>query len=1323
MSASVIPLADAPAASQMRLQKRDGSLASFDGERIRLAIEKAFRAEMSLAENAPLPADTAAKVAAIADAVVQWCLEESGSAAEMGWRETPLQVEQIQDEVERVLMAGGEHRVARRYVLYREQHAEKRRASVLRYRRADGTEAELDPAALRTTLDEACTGLGTDVSADPLLEATVSALYSGITEAEIIQAAILAARGLVEIEPAYTFVAARLLLRQLFLEAVGQTVSPPEAGAAYRSYFPRYVQETVDAELLDPALLGYDLERLGAALRPERDLKFAYLGLQTLYDRYFLQVDDRRVELPQVFWMRVAMGLALNEADKNARAIEFYEIISQFLFTPATPTLFNAGTRHSQLSSCYLTTVGDDLENIFKCIQDNALLSKWAGGLGNDWTQVRSLGAAIKGTAGKSQGIIPFLKVASDTAVAVNQCFAPETRIYTAKGTKAIAQIEAGDLVLGKSGLYREVSQKFVYNQTDPMVAITLKHAVNPISVTAGHPFYAIRNIPLEQANARTLEWLRKGKAKAEWVDAGQLQKGDYVAQIIPKQVVPVAGLTEDDARLYGILLGDGHLSKSGRQWGVSGNPQRDTHLAFVRRYLAQRGIHAWETGRDETYLQIHWAAGRGVVRDAVTGRILRAGAATLPFTHEDIYDDCGHKHIAPRFLHLPLAQTRALVHGLLETDGGVSRGKEIYFTNTSRPLIDGLRYQLLRLGIPTAGQYRERQQDHTGQRSDGTLISFVGTVKAYDLRIPAVPGLAELVACRPIAKKNWIEHEGALFSRVKDVRSAEVCPTVYDLKVEIDESYMTEIGLAHNGGKRKGAVCAYLETWHLDVEEFLELRKNTGDDRRRTHDMNTSNWIPDLFMKRVQEAQPWTLFSPSDVPDLHDLYGKAFEEKYAEYERKADAGQIKLFKRLPALDLWRKMLSMLFETGHPWMTWKDPSNLRSPQDHVGVVHNSNLCTEILLNNSADETAVCNLGSINLAAHVTPDGLNHALLETTITTAVRMLDNVIELNYYPTKEARTANMRHRPVGLGLMGFQDALHILGLGYASSDAVVFADASMEAISYYALLTSAKLAEERGAYPTFPGSKWDRGLLPLDTLALVDDVRPQPLAVDRTARLDWTPVREAIAKHGIRNSNVLAIAPTATISNIVGVSQSIEPTYKNLYVKSNLSGDFTQVSESLVRDLKAHGLWDASMREEIKYCDGVLAEIERVPEALKARHQTAFEVGPEWLIECAAHRQKWLDMGQSLNLYLAQPSGKKLGEMYFLAWNKGLKTTYYLRTLAATQVEKSTLDVNRFGVQPRWMKSKSASGDIAVERTAAALEAAPAVCNLGEDCEACQ
>lgn len=934
------PPSNFPRALALQVQKRNGLLTSFDGLRIHTAIEKAFRAELGLPIAAPLTEAAQAKVEGFAEAVTAWCATQAEALS------MPLQVEQIQDEVERVLMLGGENRVARRYVLYREQHAQQRRTAVLRSRRADGSEAELDTAALRAAVEAACAGLGTDVQAESLFAATLNSLYDGISQAEITQSTIMAARAQIEEEPAYTFVAARLLLGQLRLEATRQPESAAHSSVAYQSpatyqeCFPQYVQRAVQAELLDPAMLSFDLPRLALALCPERDDLFAYLGLQTLYDRYLLQVDGTRIELPQIFWMRVAMGVALGEEHKEECAIEFYHLISQFLFTPATPTLFNAGTRHSQLSSCYLSTVGDDLGTIFKCIKDNALLSKWAGGLGNDWTQVRSLGAAIKGTSGKSQGIIPFLKVANDTAVAVNQ------------------------------------------------------------------------------------------------------------------------------------------------------------------------------------------------------------------------------------------------------------------------------------------------------------------------------------------------------------------------------------------GGKRKGAVCAYLETWHLDVEEFLELRKNTGDDRRRTHDMNTANWIPDLFMKRVQSGEEWTLFSPSDVPDLHDLYGEAFDARYAEYERRAEAGEIKLFKRLPAVDLWRRMLSMLFETGHPWMTWKDPSNVRSSQDHVGVVHNSNLCTEILLNNSQEETAVCNLGSVNLAAHVTPQGLDPQRLQITIKTAMRMLDNVIDLNFYPTSEARTANLRHRPVGLGLMGFQDALYTLGLSYASVEAADFADRSMETISYYALLASAELAEERGAYPTFPGSKWDRGLLPLDTLAFVDAQRGLLLDVDRTASLDWTPVREAIRQHGMRNSNVLAIAPTATISNIIGVTQSIEPTYKNLYVKSNLSGDFTQVNTSLVERLKALGLWDAEMQAEIKYHDGTLSQIGRIPLDLKNCYRTAFEIAPEWLIECAARRQKWIDMGQSLNLYLAQPSGKKLGEMYFLAWHKGLKTTYYLRTLAATQVEKSTLDINRFGVQPRWMKNKSASSEITIERTPES-----AACNLSSDCEACQ
>jgi len=934
------PPSNFPRALALQVQKRNGLLTSFDGLRIHAAIEKAFRAELGLPTVAPLPAAAQTKVEGFAEVVTAWCAAEAQALT------MPLQVEQIQDEVERVLMLGGENRVARRYVLYREQHAQQRGATGLRFRRADGSEADLDTAALRATVEKACAGLGTDVQAESLFAATLNSLYDGISQAEITQSTIMAARAQIEEEPAYTFVAARLLLGQLRLEATGQPESAAHSSVAhqspatYQEHFPQYIQRAVQAELLDPAMLSFDLPRLALALCPERDDLFAYLGLQTLYDRYLLQVDGTRIELPQIFWMRVAMGVALGEQHKEERAIEFYHLISQFLFTPATPTLFNAGTRHSQLSSCYLSTVGDDLGTIFKCIQDNALLSKWAGGLGNDWTQVRSLGATIKGTSGKSQGIIPFLKVANDTAVAVNQ------------------------------------------------------------------------------------------------------------------------------------------------------------------------------------------------------------------------------------------------------------------------------------------------------------------------------------------------------------------------------------------GGKRKGAVCAYLETWHLDVEEFLELRKNTGDDRRRTHDMNTANWIPDLFMKRVQSGGEWTLFSPSDVPDLHDLYGESFDARYAEYERRAEAGEIKLFKRLPAVDLWRRMLSMLFETGHPWMTWKDPSNVRSSQDHVGVVHNSNLCTEILLNNSQEETAVCNLGSINLAAHVTPQGLDPQRLQVTIKTAMRMLDNVIDLNFYPTSEARIANLRHRPVGLGLMGFQDALYILGLSYASVEAADFADRSMEVVSYYALAASAELAEERGAYPTFPGSKWDRGLLPLDTLAFVDAQRGLPLDVDRAASLDWTPVREAIRQHGMRNSNVLAIAPTATISNIIGVTQSIEPTYKNLYVKSNLSGDFTQVNTSLVKHLKALGLWDTEMQAEIKYHDGTLSQIERIPANLKDCYRTAFEIAPEWLIECAARRQKWIDMGQSLNLYLAQPSGKKLGEMYFLAWHKGLKTTYYLRTLAATQVEKSTLDINRFGVQPRWMKNKSASSEITIERTPES-----AACNLGSECEACQ
>lgn len=799
------------------------------------------------------------------------------------------------------------------------------------------------PLEWREHIFDAGAGLS-DLNLASLCDEIARQLPAGADENTRFAAAIGAARARIESAPQYSRLAARLLLLQLAREVSGQgEISLHQIGALYHSELRRSLERGVAAQVLDAALLEFDLPRLAAALRPQRDFDWTFLGLQTLFDRYFVRDEnDNRLELPQIFWMRVAMGLALQEEHPTQRAIEFYEVLSRKRFVSATPTLFHAGTLHPQLSSCYLTTIPDDLSGIFKSLQDNALLSKWAGGLGNDWTNVRALGAKIRGTGGTSQGIVPFLKVFNDAAVAVNQ------------------------------------------------------------------------------------------------------------------------------------------------------------------------------------------------------------------------------------------------------------------------------------------------------------------------------------------------------------------------------------------GGRRKGAVCAYLESWHLDIEEFLELRKNTGDDRRRTHDMNTANWIPDLFMQRVASGGQWTLFSPDETPDLHDLYGAQFKAKYEEYEARADAGEIRGWKRVEAKTLWRKMLSMVFETGHPWLTFKDPCNLRSPQSHVGVVHNSNLCSEITLNNSATETAVCNLGSLNLTAFVEDGTLDRELLGATIQTAMRMLDNVVDLNYYPTTEAKTANSRHRPVGLGIMGFQDALYRVGISYASQEAVEWADETGELISYHAILASAHLARERGSYETYRGSKWSQGLLPLDTLQLLQDERGEAIEVDMVSRLDWTPVRQAIAQFGMRNSNCMAIAPTATISNIAGCSQSIEPAYKNLFVKSNLSGEFTQINEFLVRDLQQAGLWDDEMRAEIKYNDGSVQSIHRVPDELKARYKTAFEIEPQWILQAAARRQKWIDMGQSLNLYMSAPSGKKLDEMYFSAWKMGLKTTYYLRTLAATQVEKSTLDVNKFGVQPKWMKSASASAQIQVERDNAEAGAA---CNLGEACEACQ
>jgi len=939
------------------VRKRDGRITSFEAEHIAKAIEKAFRAEIGIPDAQVIESALHQQISEITSNVV-------AQIENRPFSRDGVDVETIQDAVEIQLMRHGHYSVARAYILYREQHAKLRALKAAEGKgsldapqihvKVDATTSEpFDPTRLRRRIYSAVRGLEQNCSAEELVEETYRSLYNGITPQEIYRAMILASRSRIERDPDYDTVAARLMLMVIYNEALGHIHPQDDLNEICEQRFEDYIETGIAAQRLSETLRDYDLEKIAAALRPERDAAFPYLGLQTIYDRYLIHVDGRRIETPQFFWMRVAMGLAWSESDKETRAIEFYNILSTFRFTSATPTLFNSGTRHPQLSSCYLSTVMDDLEHIFKVVGDNAMLSKWAGGLGNDWTNIRATNAHISGTNGQSQGVIPFLKVVNDTAIAVNQ------------------------------------------------------------------------------------------------------------------------------------------------------------------------------------------------------------------------------------------------------------------------------------------------------------------------------------------------------------------------------------------GGKRKGAVCSYLETWHLDIEEFLDLRKNTGDDRRRTHDMHTANWIPDLFMKRVREKAEWTLFSPDETPDLHDLYGKAFQERYEHYEKLADEGKIRLFRRLPAMELWRKMLTRLFETGHPWITWKDPSNLRSPQDHVGVVHSSNLCTEILLNTSKDEIAVCNLGSINLVSHVKDGQLDIEKLRETVVTAVRMLDNVIDINYYPTDEARNSNLRHRPVGMGIMGFQDALYAIGSGYASQEAVEFADRSMEAISYFALLASSQLAEERGTYQTYEGSKWDRGILPIDSLEILEEERGVAIDVNRDQTMDWQVVRDAIAEHGMRNSNVMAIAPTATISTIIGVSQSIEPAYKNLFVKSNLSGEFPQINRRLVQDLKELGLWDSDMVESIKYYDGGLQEIDRVPNDIKLKYLTAFEVDPEWLIECAARRQKWLDMGQSLNLYMAEPSGRKLHEMYYEAWNKGLKTTYYLRTLSATQVEKSTIDVNRFGIQPRWMKNASASANIKVQREQdpAAADELPqqqpeaGTCNLDGDCESCQ
>ncbi len=924
----------ATAPGQLRVIKRNGSVVSYSESKISVAITKAYLA---------VEGGNAAASSRIHESVKQL----GSQITEIFRRRMPsggtIHIEDIQDQVELALMRTGEHKIARSYVIYRADHARIReqkteeakpsRAAII-ITLDNGERGPLDTQRLQTVISEACEGLE-DVSAEEIYQETLKNLYPGVKMEDVRTSLVMTARTMVEKDPNYSFVTARLLMDTIRAEALGflgiaESATQSEMHYRYAATLKPYIEKGVELGLISPHLLDYDLGILGEALQADRDMQFTYLGLQTLYDRYFIHSNETRFELPQVFYMRVAMGLAINEDNREERAIEFYNLLSSFDYMVSTPQLFNSGTLRPQLSSCFLTTVPDDLHGIYSAIRDNAMLSKWAGGLGNDWTPVRALGAHIKGTNGRSQGIVPFLKVVNDTAVAVNQ------------------------------------------------------------------------------------------------------------------------------------------------------------------------------------------------------------------------------------------------------------------------------------------------------------------------------------------------------------------------------------------GGKRKGAVCAYLETWHLDIEEFLELRKNTGDERRRAHDMNTANWIPDLFMKRVFSDQDWTLFSPNNVPELHDLHGREFEEAYVEYERKAAVGGIEVYKTIKAGDLWRKMISMLFETGHPWITFKDTCNVRSPQQHIGAIHSSNLCTEITLNTNKDEIAVCNLGSVNLMNHVSETGLDQEKLKSTIKTAVRMLDNVIDINYYSVPQAKNSNLKHRPIGMGIMGFQDALYTQRIPYSSDQAVEFADVSMEVISYHAIKASSDLAEERGRYESYDGSLWDQGILPIDSLKLLQEERGGDyLDVNMEQSLDWDSLRARIKQTGMRNSNVLAIAPTATIANIIGVSQSIEPTYQNLYVKSNLSGEFTVVNPFLVRDLKEANLWDSVMVNDLKYYEGSVQKIDRVPDDIKHIYATAFEVEPRWLVDAASRRQKWIDQAQSVNLYVAGASGKKLDITYRMAWLRGLKTTYYLRALAATTTEKSTVSDHSL--------NKVSSGEAA---------AVPLACSLDDpECEACQ
>lgn len=918
------------------IKKRNGEIVVFDSEKIEKAIKKAF-ISVTRDEKAP-----------IAKHITELVAKELELEALTREGYVPT-VEHTQDLVEKNLMSAGFFEVAKHYIIYRFEHAkirEEKKLEVLEkveegglyITKRTGVKEKFDIEKVRATIMHVVHGYEKEINVEQILKQIKLEVYEAMPTKEITKALVMTVRSMIEQDPAYSYLASRLLLNQISEELIGEvSLDYTLLDEQYKEAFVKGINKGIERGMLDVRMANFDLNRLASAIVRSRDELFMYLGTQTLYERYLardVEGDGLIIEHIQGFWMRIAMGVALaeKELDRTTRAIEFYEAMSTLRFVPSSPTLFHSGTKHPQLSSCYLNTVGDSLESIFKVYSDNAQLSKWAGGIGTNWTSVRASGSLVKKSGIRSNGLVPFLKIANDVTVAINR------------------------------------------------------------------------------------------------------------------------------------------------------------------------------------------------------------------------------------------------------------------------------------------------------------------------------------------------------------------------------------------SGRRRGATCVYIENWHYDIEEFLDLRKNTGDDRRRTHDMDTALWISDLFMKRIQADADWTLFSPDETPTLAETYGSTFEKNYIQYEKDADEGKIKLFKRMKARELWRKMVTMLYETGHPWITWKDPSNVRSPQDHAGIVHNSNLCTEITLNNSLEETAVCNLGSLNYQRLMNNGKFDVDLVASTTRTAIRMLDNVIDVNFYPTVEAERSNFRHRPIGLGIMGFHDALYMMDINFDSEEAVKFADESMELISYHAILSSSMIAREKGTYSSYKGSKWDRGIFPVDTLGLLEQERGMDIPVSKEAKLDWTPVREAVKQYGMRNSNTMAMAPTATISNIAGSVPCIEPSYKNIYVKSNMNGEFIILNPYLVADLKALNLWDFEMIGLLKFHDGSVKDIPSIPLHIKNKYKEVFEIEPSWLLRSAAHRGKWVDQSQSLNIYFAGTSGRELASIYEYAWSLGLKTTYYLRSLGASQVEKSTVNASEFGSTHKRDASDTVSSSPTVEMSVPSSIAVP-------------